>query len=167
FFEEVGHPSTMTPLEACQLRRRFVEAGEACQGRMKVLVDHWVSDRDAAEIDSLPPASPRRGSCVASNANGIEHITGRCLAAPLLAVVAADRHVYPCCNLRAIGEWCLGRIDYHCGITFKQVWEGPRRRDVLSRIHQFACARHCTHPMSRYNEIIEYLMSARYHGSFV
>lgn len=167
FFEEVGRQPTMTPQQACQVRQRFDEARGAYRGRMKVLVDHWISDRDAAHIEEIPAASPRRGNCVAHNANGIEHVTGRCLASPLLAVVTADQAVYPCCNLRALDDWSLGQIDYARAITFRQLWEGPRRHELLAKIQRFTCRPHCTHPLSRYNEIVEYLMSPRYHGSFV
>jgi MoaA/NifB/PqqE/SkfB family radical SAM enzyme len=167
FFEEVGRTPTMNARQAAAVRRRFEAARKAYQGSMKILVDHWVSDRDATEIDALNEPSPRRGCYQAAGSNGIEHVTGRCPASPLLAVIAADRSVYPCCNLRSLEEWSAGRIDYRQGVTFRQVWEGPRRRQLLARIGRFACRQHCTHPLSRYNEIIEYLMSERYHGSFL
>ena len=86
---------------------------------------------------------------------------------PLLCVIAADRQVYPCCNLRAIDEWSLGTVDYAAGRTFKDVWHGQQRRAVMERIHRTECIRYCTHPMSRYNEVIEYLRTPRHHCSFV
>ncbi len=167
FFEEVGAEPTMTPMEALQVRRRFMDVRSAYKGDMKILVDHWISDRDAELSEIFQADSPRRGSFVARNANGIEHVTGRCLASPLLAVVTGDQSLYGCCNLRSLPEWKFGRIDYDEGLTFEKVYMGKRRKMVLEKMRRFACRRYCTHPLSRYNEIIEYLKSPRHHGSFV
>ena len=104
---------------------------------------------------------------MAAGANGIEHVTGRCLASPLLAVVAADQTVYPCCNLRGLDEWAIGRVDYEAGVSFRAVWEGARRQTVMAAIQRVACLCHCTHPLSKYNEAIEYLRGSKYHGGFV
>lgn len=167
FFEEVGRPATMSSGEARQVRQAFARAKAGYRGPMLVMVDGWISDRDAAALDGPLPESPRRGSMAARGHNGIEHLTRRCLASPLLAVVAADGTVYPCCNLRFLDEWAIGRLDYAGGETFERIWRSARRRQVIDRIHRFECEPFCTHPLSRYNEIIEYLRSPRYHGSFV
>ncbi len=168
FFEEVGHASTMTTQQAREVRRAFEATRQNYHGPLRILVDHWISDREAAaELDEPSQPSPRRGPYLALGANGIEHVTGRCLASPLLAIVAADRTVYPCCNLRALDEWAVGRVDYDAGTTFRAVWEGEQRRRVMARIHQAACLRYCTHPLSKYNEAIEYLRGPQYHGGFV
>ncbi len=166
FFEEVGREPTMSVEQGCQLRDAFAAAKRAYAGPMTVLVDNWVSDRDSQAVTSAD-GSPRRGSYRGPGANGIEHLTRRCLASPLLCVIAADRQVYPCCNLRAIDEWSLGTVDYAAGRTFKDVWHGQQRRAVMERIHRTECIRYCTHPMSRYNEVIEYLRTPRHHCSFV
>ena len=100
-------------------------------------------------------------------ANGIEHITGRCLASPLLAVVTADKKVYPCCNLRFIEEWSIGDLDYGSGNTFEKLWHGEKRKEIMGRIHRIGCIGFCTHPMSKYNEVIEYLKTPQHHRGFV
>lgn len=166
FFEEVGRQASMTPEQASRLRDTFERARIAYRGRMKVMVDHWISDREARET-MTGKASPRRGRYVGKGANAIEHVTGRCLASPLLAVVAADGRVFPCCNLRFIDEWCIGMIDYESDCTLAAIWNGDLRKRIIDRIHGIECIGHCTHPMSRYNEIIEYLRSPQYHRGFV
>jgi hypothetical protein len=167
FFEEVGRTPTMTVEEARAVRHALDEGRRTYGGSMRILVDHWVSDREASRFENLPVTSPRRGSAGYSGANGIEHLTGRCWASPLLAVVASDQTVFPCCNLRALEPWAIGRLDYDRGITFRTLWEGQQRRQVMDRIHRVECLRHCTHPMSKYNEAIEYLRGPRYHGGFL
>lgn len=168
FFEEVGREPSMTLAQTAAVREAFHRAQRAHQGPMRVMVDHWVSDSEAAAgATSGGAQSPRRGSVGARSANGIEHLTGRCLASPLMAVIAADRRVYPCCNLRALPDWCIGRLDHDRGVDLATVWASARRREVLERIHHFECRRWCTHPLSKYNEAIEYLAGPRYHGGFV
>jgi hypothetical protein len=61
FFEEVGRLPTMSVAETKSVRKSFVVAQQEHRGRMRVLVDHWFSDREAAEINALLPSSPRRG----------------------------------------------------------------------------------------------------------
>jgi hypothetical protein len=132
------------------------------------MVDHWISDAEAAAGENAEgDASPRRGARHLQGVNGIEHQTGRCLASPLMAVIAADRQVYPCCNLRALPEWSLGRLDPERGVDLRAIWASEPRQQVLQMIHRFACQPHCTHPLSRYNEAIEYLAGPRHHGGFV
>lgn len=167
FFEEVDRAATMTVSQAREVRNSFQAARDAYHGPMAVLVDHWISDREAADASERPEASPRRGAYRADGTNGIEHVTRRCLASPLLAVVTAEQKVFPCCNLRFLDDWYIGTVDYENDVTFLQVWSGPRRREVLERIRRFGCETHCTHPLSRYNEIIEYLAGPRYHGNFI
>jgi MoaA/NifB/PqqE/SkfB family radical SAM enzyme len=166
FYEEVGRQARMTIEEKKMLLDAFGKVSRSYSGGMRIFIDYWISDADAKEIYSTGE-SPRRGRYVQHGANGIEHITGRCLASPLLAVVAADRSVYPCCNLRAIPEWAVGVIDYENGDTFERIWHGRRRKEVMRRIHNIECIKYCTHPMSRYNEVIEYLRSPQYHKGFV
>lgn len=167
FFGEVGREPTMTIEQAQTVRDAFDAARDAYCGEMRIMVDHWISDREASEISGPGSSSPRRGLYQQPGANGIEHVTGRCLASPLLAVVAGDRSVYPCCNLRTLEEWRIGVVDYEADRTFRQIWEGKRRREVMERIHRTECIRYCTHPMSKYNEAIEYLAGPKHHGGFV
>jgi MoaA/NifB/PqqE/SkfB family radical SAM enzyme len=167
FFEEVDRPATMSVTETRRVRERLVAAQRRHRGRLRVLVDHWISDREAAHLKTSLPPSPRRGARVAPGANGVEHLTGRCLAAPLMAVVTADGAVYPCCNLRARDAWCLGRLDYARGVTFAAIWNSARRGQVTARLRRIECIRYCTHPLSKYNEAIEYLAGPQFHGGFV
>ena len=167
FFEEVGRKSSMTTVgEKKELLSAFETEKKSYNGKMKIFVDYWISDSDAKKISSRGE-SPRRGMYMKEGANGIEHVTGRCLASPLLAVITADKKVYPCCNLRFLEEWSIGTIDYETGSSFEKLWHGERRKEIMDRIHKIECIKYCTHPMSRYNEVIEYLKSPKYHRGFV
>ena len=166
FFEEVGRNNTMNTQQKGELLAAFERESRAYSGRMRIFIDYWVSDSEAGEFSSRGE-SPRRGGYMQKGTNGIEHVTGRCLASPLLAVVSADRKVYPCCNLRFLDEWNIGTVDYETGNTFEKLWHGQRRREVMDRIHRTECIKVCTHPLSRYNEVIEYLKSPMYHRGFV
>lgn len=166
FFEEVGRKSTMSVEQKKEIMAAFEDGKMGYHGKMKIFIDYWISDTEAASFSSSGD-SPRRGKCLKEGINGIEHSTGTCLASPLLAVVAADKHVYPCCNLRFLKEWSIGTLDYENGNTFERIWHGERRREILGRIHQIECIGRCTHPMSKYNEIIAYLKSSQHHRGFV
>jgi MoaA/NifB/PqqE/SkfB family radical SAM enzyme len=167
FFEEVGRSPTMTVMQSQEVRAAFEKGRQAHQGCVLVLIDHWISDRESAHYERVPKVSPRRGSFTSRGANGIEHMTGQCPASPLMAVVTSDGRIFPCCNLRGLEEWAIGRLDYDSGTSFRALWEGEQRRRIIAGIHRTECIRHCTHPMSKYNEAIEYLKSPKYHGGFV
>jgi MoaA/NifB/PqqE/SkfB family radical SAM enzyme len=166
FFEEAGRENTMTVEQKRELLVTFEKGKKAYQGIMKVFIDYWISDSEAEYFASRGD-SPRRGKYMQKGANGIEHITGRCLASPLLAVIAADRNVYPCCNLRFVEEWSIGKLDYDGGVNFEGLWRGAKRRGIMDRIHRIECIGFCTHPMSKYNEVIEYLKTPQHHKGFV
>lgn len=168
FFEEVGHPSTMTIKEAQRVRQHLGEASAGYQGPMEIFVGNWIGDVEQT-IQSTPSmiASGRRDFHL-SKSLPIEHRTARCLASPLLAVVTADGHLYGCCNLRALPAWSFGQLDYTKGVGFTELWQGQQRRQTLARMHHTECIRHCTHPLSRYNEMIEVLSDKkRPHSEFV
>jgi MoaA/NifB/PqqE/SkfB family radical SAM enzyme len=166
FFDEVGRKNTMTVEEKQVLFEFFEKAKRQNQSALKVFIDYWVSD-DEAEYFSNLPNSPRRAGLVNSKFNGIEHVLQKCYAHPLLAVVTADQRVFPCCNLRFLVGWDVGRIDYHSGISFAEIWRGVQREQIKNKINKLECLGCCTHPMSRYNEIIAYLKSPGYHKGFV
>lgn len=166
FFEEAGRDNTITVEQKRELLATFEKGKQAYQGRMKVFIDYWISDNEA-EYFSSRGDSPRRGKHIQKGANGIEHITGRCLASPLLAVVTADKNVYPCCNLRFLEEWSIGKLDYGKGDTFESLWHSAKREGTIDRIHRIECIGFCTHPMSKYNEVIEYLKTPQHHKGFV
>jgi len=166
FFEEAGRKNTMTVGQKRELLAAFEKGKKAYNGEMKIFIDYWISDGEAEHF-VLRGESPRRGKYMQKGANGIEHITGRCLASPLLVVVTADKKMYPCCNLRFIEEWSIGTLDYERGNTFERIWHSEKRREIMEKIHSIKCIRFCTHPMSKYNEVIEYLRSPQHHRGFV
>ncbi len=166
FFEEVGRENTLTINQKKELMGAFENGKKNYKGKMKIFIDYWISDSEAEHFASRDE-SPRRGKYLQKNANGIEHVTGTCLASPLLAVVTADKKVYPCCNLRFVDEFSMGTLDYSAGKTFANLWAGQQRKKVMERIHKTECIKYCTHPMSKYNEIIGYLKSSQHHRGFV
>jgi wyosine [tRNA(Phe)-imidazoG37] synthetase (radical SAM superfamily) len=168
FFEEVGRPSTMTPGQAAELRRALGEAAQAYSGSMDVLVGTWIGDAEQSKAPKATLASSGRRAHQVNAALPIEHRRGGCWASPLLAVVAADGQVYGCCNLRFLDAWAFGRVDYSQGMTLAEIWSGERRRQILARMHATECIAHCTHPLARYNEIIEVLRDTQKpHSAFV
>lgn len=168
FFEEVGRASTMTPSQAAELRRALTEAAQAYSGPMDVLVGTWVGDAERSEAKEAELTSSGRRAHQLRQDMPIEHRLGKCWASPLLAVVAADGQVYGCCNLRFLESWSFGQVDYDRDVTLTDIWAGDRRRQVLARMHATECIAHCTHPMTRYNEIIEVLKDAeKPHCAFV
>jgi MoaA/NifB/PqqE/SkfB family radical SAM enzyme len=157
FFEEVGRNSTMTPGQAAELRRALVTTARAYTGPMDVLVGTWIGDAERRIGQPTDLTSSGRRAHHLGGDLPVEHRLGVCWASPLLAVVAADGQVYGCCNLRFLDDWSFGQIYYEQGTTLAKIWAGERRRQVLARMHATECIAHCTHPMSRYNEIIEVL----------
>ena len=166
FFEEVGRNNTMTPEQKIKLIGAFEMTRNTFHNVIDIMIDYWISDSEMDRIEFKPGISPRRGG-LHDRFNGIEHETGRCLAAPLMAVVTGDQQVYPCCNLRHLNPWSIGRIEYEQGISFQSIWESTRRGSIMKKIRRAACIGHCTHPLSKYNEIIEYLRSPGFHRGFV
>jgi len=168
FFEEVGRVPTMTPSQAAELRGALTASARAYTGPMDVLVGTWVGDAERAGAQTTRMARSGRRASQLRGDLPIEHRLSRCWASPLLAVVAADGQLYGCCNLRFLDDWSFGRVDYEQGITLEKVWTGDRRREILARMHATECIPHCTHPMARYNEIIEVLRDVeRPHSAFV
>jgi MoaA/NifB/PqqE/SkfB family radical SAM enzyme len=166
FFEEVNRPNTMTIEQKINLMSVFEKEKNAYNGKMNIFIDHWISDTEIEHFASKED-SPRRGKYISQKFNGIEHVTGTCLASPLMAIITADKKVYPCCNLRSIDKWNIGTLDYNNGETFEKIWNSEQRKEIMQDIKSIKCIKSCTHPMSKYNEIIEYLKSQQYHKGFV
>ncbi len=168
FFEEVGQQSTMSPEEAASLRQEFEKSAREYKGEMDVFVGNWVSDAEMfSDIPADMAQSGRREQQIQKSLP-IEHRLGKCWASPLLAVITADKKVYGCCNLRFLEEWNFGAIDYKAGITFNDIWHGIQRKEILEKMHRTQCIKHCTHPLTRYNEILEMLKDKnKPHSSFV
>jgi len=168
FFEEVGRSSTMTSSQAAELRKALIVAARAYHGRMTVMVGAWIGDAERMIDGSQDLSTAGRRDHQLQDDLPIEHRLGACWASPLLAVVAADGQVYGCCNLRFLDHWCFGRVDYEHGITLKDIWLSDLRRQQRARMQATECIAHCTHPLSRYNEIIEVLCDTeRPHSAFV
>jgi len=168
FFEEVGRQSTMSIKEAANLRLELQKAAKAYQGEMDVFVGNWVGDVEMFSGVQAEIAPSGRRDYQIQKSLPIEHRLGQCWASPLLAVVTADKKVYGCCNLRFLEDWNFGAIDYEAGITFADIWHGTRRKEILSKMHRTHCIQHCTHPLARYNEILEVLKDKeKPHSSFV
>lgn len=169
FFEEVGRPATMTIAEAQLVRKELRDCALRYKGKMQILVGNWSGDAEQQlqEQSKIVEGSGRRDLQIKSNIP-IEHQTQRCLASPLLAVITADGFLYGCCNLRGLAEWNFGQLDYDRGITFYSLWHGAKRKEILKKMEQVQCLKHCTHPMCRYNEIIETLKdNDKFHSQFV
>lgn len=168
FFEEVGREPTMSHAEAAQVRAELGRIAATYRGPLELMVGHWIGDAELAGGSQTGFEASGRRDSRASGFLPIEHRFQRCLASPLLAVVTADGTLYGCCNLRALPAWQMGRLDYPAGIGFAQLWQGDRRREVLARMHRTECIRHCTHPLSRYNEMLEALRDGeKWHSEFV
>lgn len=78
-----------------------------------------------------------------------------CFACPILAVVSADRHIYPCCNSRFRDDKSFGQISM--STSFWDVWNSEQRKEVMKKIRAGYCLKTCPNPYPAYNEIINYL----------
>jgi organic radical activating enzyme len=168
FFEEVGRVATMLPAEAELVRQRLRAAAAEYAGDLMVMVANWIGDAEHELPQAQTPGPAGRRAHHMTADVPAEHRTRRCWASPLLAVVTADGSLYGCCNLRSLPEWSFGQLDYGKGIGFAQLWTASPRRSILARMQRTVCLPHCTHPLSRYNDIIELLRDAeRPHSQFV
>jgi hypothetical protein len=168
FFEEVGRIPSMTVEQSQQVRNSLRIAANRYSGHMEVLIGNWVSDNEQAKASQSQLHNSGRRDFVVDRRLPIEHRTGSCHASPLLAVVTADQTLYGCCNLRGLASWGMGKLDYEHGCGFTDLWAGPDRTRVLEKMRRGECLPHCTHPMTRYNEIIEVLRDdERPHSQFV
>lgn len=171
FCEEVGFPAPHTPEQARELRRQIREVADAEQGGMLILAGSWVGDAELAHGEPAggPSELARRDLGIRrSRWNGIEHTTGRCAACALTLVVTAELDVYGCCCLRSLAQYRLGTLDRERGLGLAEVLQSDSAREVLGRMRQAACLAHCTHPLTRINEIVEYLrLPHRRHSSFL
>jgi radical SAM protein with 4Fe4S-binding SPASM domain len=84
-----------------------------------------------------------------------EDVLPYCLAVPLIAVICADRNVYPCCDLRMVDQYSLGNLDMN---TFEEIWDSDRRKVVMQDVKFKKCYSMCTHRFSYYNSMLNYLV---------
>ena len=171
FCEEVGFPTPYTSGEAADLRNEIRKASENYTGKMPVMIGNWVGDK---ELETLSTGKregdlARRDLSVRSfKYNGIEHISKRCLASPLFLVVTAECEVYGCCCLRGIKKFSFGKINYDEGISLSKLMAGQRRKKCLGKMRRVECLEYCTHPLTKINQLIEYLsLSEKHHSSFI
>ena len=170
FCEEVGFPAPHTPEEAAMLREEMLMAAEGCQGEVPVLIGKWIGDKELENKTSMSSMGLSRRDINIMNLkyNGIEHLSHRCPACSLLLVVTAGREVYGCCCLRGIKEFMFGKIDHERNTGLWDVMSGDKHREALDRMKRAECLKYCTHPLSKPNEIIEYLSRKdKYHSSFI
>lgn len=168
FFEEVGREPTMSILQAQKVRWQLREIAANYQGSVEIFVGNWIGDAEQKMMKGQSLEESGRRAMQIADSIPIEHRTGKCFASPVLAVVAADGRLYGCCNLRALPRWSFGQLDYRAGIGFSELWQGEQRKAVLACMHRTECIQHCTHPVARYNEIIEVLKDEeRPHSQFV
>lgn len=85
----------------------------------------------------------------------------RCLGPNLIGVVGGDSHVYACCFLRGNRRFSFGNLDEQ---SFAEIWNGPRRQEVMEAVYRGECNRVCAGGMTAnryntYNEILNYLTS--------
>lgn len=171
FCEEVGFLSPYTPEEAAFLRNEIRKAAENYTGEIHVMVGNWIGDK---EIEVLPSKKidanlARRDLGIRQfRYNGIEHVTKRCLASPLFLVITAECEVYGCCCLRGIKDFSFGKINYDVNVTLKSIMGSKKRKESLTKMQSVECLKYCTHPLTKINEIIEYLsLPQKYHTSFI
>ncbi|MFQ5811392.1 MAG: SPASM domain-containing protein, partial [Armatimonadota bacterium] len=74
-----------------------------------------------------------------------------CLGHNLIGVVGADATAYLCCQWRGDPRYAVGHLERH---SFRDMWEGPRRRDVAASVNVDACPP-CRY--STYNRVLESL----------
>ncbi|MCL2198106.1 MAG: radical SAM protein [Defluviitaleaceae bacterium] len=168
FGEEVGYTPTHSPKEAALLRKEIAKHAAIHTGKMLVMAGNWKGDK---EFESSKPninisAMVRRDMLVQENhSNGIEHQTHRCLAAGLLLVITANLDVYFCCCTRGLPQFKMGNLT---DFTLRDFWEAGKFKPQLERLKRCECLPFCTHPMEKYNRIIEYLsLEHKHHANFI
>ena len=170
FCEEIGFPSPHTPEKAAILRNEIRRAAGNFTGKVSVLAGNWIGDKELEVLYSKVKEnnlSRRDLSIRQFKNNGIEHVTKRCLASSLFLVITAECEVYGCCCLRGIKEFLFGKINYSNGVTLTSIMEGEMRKQSLAKMQKVECLKYCTHPLTKINELIEYLsLPEKYHSSF-
>lgn len=81
----------------------------------------------------------------------LEREYSACLAHALVGIIAADGEVYVCCQLKGNPDFSIGSIK---NMSFWNVWNGPKRKEVIKRIDLARCPP-CR--LNRYNELMDYL----------
>ncbi len=79
-----------------------------------------------------------------------------CRASDLVGVVAANGHLYACCDLKGDDRYDMGDLTQ---ASFEQVWQGPKRMEVRRRVHALRCRSRCSLKYDGYNQILEKLLA--------
>jgi len=170
FGEEVGYTPSHSPDEAELLRNCIKTHAGQYKGNMMIFAGDWKGDAEYNSHEVKIRRMVRRdGIALAENYNGIEHILKHCYAAPLLLVITADLDVYFCCCTRGLKQFCMGTLDYQkqeqALIDFFKM---EKYKQQLSRLQNCECLPFCTHPLEKYNQVIEYLrLTKKYHTNFL
>ncbi|MDR2816277.1 MAG: radical SAM protein [Proteiniphilum sp.] len=171
FGEEIGYTPSHTPEEAESLRSCIRTHAARHKSNMMVFAGDWKGDAEYAASHGVKIRGMvrRDGIVRAENCNGIEHITKQCYAAPLLLVITASLEVYFCCCTRGLKQFRMGRLDYLKQEQALTVFFADRQyKQQLSRLRNCECLPFCTHPLQKYNEVIEYLrLNNKYHTHFI
>jgi MoaA/NifB/PqqE/SkfB family radical SAM enzyme len=170
FGEEVGYTPSHTPEEAESLRNCIRMHAARYKGNMLVFAGDWKGDAEYSSRSIKIQGMVRRDGIVQTeNCNGIEHITKRCYAAPLLLVITADREVYFCCCTRGLKQFRMGILDYHTQeYALTDFFATGKYKQQLGRLTHCECLPFCTHPLQKYNQVIEYLrLENKYHVHFI
>ena len=172
FTEEVGYASPDTAGQLKKLRNDILEIARNNTTTLTIFAGNWIGDREMATTTEAvnTETTPGRRDLSVQNLryNGIEHRTGRCIASALSLIVTSEMEVYGCCCLRNIKNYSFGQIDYEKGITLQHLMTGRQRQQALEQMKAVKCLAHCTHPLNRINELIEYMsLPRKYHASFV
>ena len=172
FGEEIGYKPSHSPKEAALLRTEIVKHAANYKGDLLVMAGDWKGDNEFLSGYETPTVSKmtRRDAFVQNQRfNGIEHLTGRCPAAGLILVVTADLEVYFCCCTRNLRQFRMGILQYdRNAFTLRDFWESAAYKPQLERLKHCECLPFCTHPMEKYNKVIEYLsLEQKHHVDFV
>lgn len=85
-----------------------------------------------------------------------------CHAAAFIGIIQADDNMPLCCHLRGHGEWYLGNLGES---TFRTVWTGPRRDELLAKLDVSECLPLCRNdPL---NAWLENACTPQSHESFL
>ncbi|MFH1430987.1 MAG: radical SAM protein [Nanoarchaeota archaeon] len=83
----------------------------------------------------------------------------RCYAQALNGIIGADGNVYPCVhyyyNKDSIAGQPIGNMHEQ---TFKEIWEGEKRADIIQRINPQKDCQFCNRYDNRINNLINFLM---------
>lgn len=133
----------------------------------------WEGNFDLEEIEDVlreVEAESTAGYRVIARRNFLlqhgERSYERCLGLPFFAFILSDGGVYTCGPHFGNPAHCYGNIHEQ---TFSELWEGPRRREILTRIENDWDCRNCT-PNCRVDAVNRFLWELRHppeHVNFI